>query len=126
VVAEDARFIRLLNRGTQLRESLAERWRSMGDYSGARAIVSAALLQEHFSNSTRVWTGVNLMTIHKSKGKEFDEVVVFEGSRTGRLLRENATGRETEQARLALRVAVTRAKQRTTILTPSWASCPLV
>jgi len=125
-VAEDARFIRLLNRGTQLRESLAERWRSKGNYSGARAIVSTALLQEHFSNSTRVWTGVNLMTIHKSKGKEFDEVVVFEGSRTGRLLRDNATGRETEQARLALRVAVTRAKQRTTILTPSWASCPLV
>lgn len=66
------------------------------------------------------------ISIHKSKGKEFDEVVVFEGSRTGRLLRDNATGRETEQARLALRVAVTRAKQRTTILTPSWASCPLV
>lgn len=83
-------------------------------------------LQEHSSNSTRFGTGVNLMTIHKSKGKEFDEVVVFEGSRTGRLLLDNATGRETEQARLALRVAVTRAKQRTTILTPSWASCPLV
>jgi DNA helicase-2/ATP-dependent DNA helicase PcrA len=125
-VAEDARFIRLLNRGTQLQESLAEEWRARGGYAGARQIVSAALLQEHFSNSTRVWTGVNLMTIHKSKGKEFDEVIVFEGSRIGRLLRDNATTRGVEQARLALRVAVTRARRRTTVLTPSWASCPLV
>ena len=66
------------------------------------------------------------MTIHKSKGKEFDEVVIFEGSRNGRLLRENATPREIEQARLTLRVGVTRACQRTIVLTPHWAACPLI
>jgi DNA helicase-2/ATP-dependent DNA helicase PcrA len=126
LVADDARFIRLLNRGTQLRENLIARWRANGDYTGARAIVSGALLQEHFSASTRVWAGVNVMTIHKSKGKEFDEVIVFEGSRVGRLLRDNATPRDLEQARLALRVAVTRARKRTVLLTPSWASSPLL
>jgi ATP-dependent DNA helicase UvrD/PcrA len=117
-VAEDARFIRLLNRGTQLRDRLAEQWRLTGTYRSARRVVSDALLQEHFSTSTRIWTGVNLMTIHKSKGKEFDEVVIFEGGRIGRLLRDNPSDRDAEQARLALRVATTRARQRTTILTP--------
>jgi DNA helicase II / ATP-dependent DNA helicase PcrA len=126
LVAEDARFIRLLHRGTQLRENLIARWRSGGNYAGARDIVSGALLQEHFSASTRVWTGVNVMTIHKSKGKEFDEVIVFEGSRAGRLVRDNATPRDIEQARLAVRVAVTRARARTTLLTPSWASSNLL
>ena len=126
LIAEDARFIRLLNRGTQLRENLIARWRTGGSYAGARDIVAGALLQEHFSASTRVWTGVNVMTIHKSKGKEFDEVIVFEGSRAGRLVRENATVRDVEQARLALRVAVTRARMRTTLLTPSWASSTLL
>jgi DNA helicase-2/ATP-dependent DNA helicase PcrA len=126
LVAEDAWFIRLLHRGTQLRENLIARWRAGGNYAGARDIVSGALLQEHFSASTRVWTGVNVMTIHKSKGKEFDEVIVFEGSRTGRLVRDNATARDVEQARLALRVAVTRARTRTTLLTPSWASSTLL
>lgn len=126
LVAEDARFVRLLNRGTQLRENLIARWRMGGTYDGARAIVSGALLQEHFSASTRVWSGVNVMTIHKSKGKEFDEVIVFEGSRVGRLVRENATARDVEQARLALRVAATRSRARTTLLTPSWATCPLL
>jgi DNA helicase II / ATP-dependent DNA helicase PcrA len=126
LVADDARFIRLLNRGTQLRENLIARWRAGGSYAGTREIVSGALLQEHFSASTRVWTGVNVMTIHKSKGKEFDEVIVFESSRAGRLLRDNANARDLEQARLALRVAVTRARKRTTFLTPSWASSALL
>jgi DNA helicase-2/ATP-dependent DNA helicase PcrA len=66
------------------------------------------------------------MTIHKSKGKEFDEVILFEGSRVGRLVRDNATTRDLEQARLALRVAVTRARKRTTVLTPSWTSSTLL
>jgi DNA helicase-2/ATP-dependent DNA helicase PcrA len=105
-IADDARFIRLLNRGTLLREKLAERWRATGSYEGAREIVSDALLQEHFSAATRVWSGVNVMTIHKSKGKEFDEVIIFEGAYAGRLLRQNGTARDIEQARLALRVAV--------------------
>jgi DNA helicase-2/ATP-dependent DNA helicase PcrA len=125
-VAEDARFIRLLNRGTDLRENLAERWRAEGAYIGARQIVSSALLQEHFSSAMRTWRGVNIMTIHKSKGKEFDEVIVYEGPRTGRLLRQDPTTRDFEQARLMLRVAVTRARQRTTILTPNWEPCPLL
>ncbi len=126
LVADDARFIRLLNRGTQLRENLIARWRSDGGYAGAREIVSGALLQEHFSASTRVWSGVNVMTIHKSKGKEFDEVIIFEGSHAGRLLRDNANARDLEQARLAVRVAVTRARKRTTVLTPGWASSTLL
>jgi DNA helicase II / ATP-dependent DNA helicase PcrA len=126
LLADDARFVRLLNRGTQLRENLIARWRAGGNYASARDIVSGALLQEHFSASTRIWIGVNVMTIHKSKGKEFDEVIVFEGSRAGRLLRDNANARDLEQARLALRVAVTRARKRATLLTPSWASSALL
>jgi DNA helicase II / ATP-dependent DNA helicase PcrA len=125
-IAEDARFVRLLNRGTQLRENLAERWRASGSYGRAREVVAGALLQEHFSAATRIWTGVNVMTIHKSKGKEFDEVIIFERPYVGRLLRQNATARDIEQARLALRVGVTRARNRTVILTPGWATCPLV
>jgi DNA helicase-2/ATP-dependent DNA helicase PcrA len=125
-VAEDAKFIRLLNRGTQLRDDLAAQWRLTGTYTNARRVVSNALLQEHFSTSMRVWTGVNVMTIHKSKGKEFDEVIIFEGARVGRLLRENPSIKDQEQARLTLRVAVTRARRRTTILTPTWAACPLL
>jgi DNA helicase II / ATP-dependent DNA helicase PcrA len=63
------------------------------------------------------------MTIHKSKGKEFSEVVIYEGSHQGKILRGNATELEKGQALLALRVAVTRAMRRTTILTPANDRC---
>jgi DNA helicase-2/ATP-dependent DNA helicase PcrA len=63
------------------------------------------------------------MTIHKSKGKEFDEVIIYEGSYQGRIIRANASERDIAQARLALRVAVTRAMKRTTILTPARDAC---
>lgn len=119
-------FFSLAKRHAALRENLAERWRMSGGYGGARDIVSGALLQEHFLAATRVWSGINVMTIHKAKGKEFDEVIVFEGAHVGRLVRDNATDRDIEQARLALRVAVTRARSRTTVLTPRWQVSPLL
>jgi len=65
------------------------------------------------------------MTIHKSKGKEFDEVIVYEGCFQGRFVRANATDREFAQSRLALRVAITRAKKHATILTPQQYPCSL-
>jgi DNA helicase-2/ATP-dependent DNA helicase PcrA len=125
-VAEDARYLRLLNRGAQLRLRLNELWRRTGTYSGAAAAVRDALLQEHFAASTRSWNGIHVMTIHKSKGKEFDEVIIYEGVFRGRIVRSEASEREVEQARLALRVGVTRAIQRVTILTPQGSICPLL
>lgn len=63
------------------------------------------------------------MTIHKSKGKEFDEVFIFEGYKQGKIVRSDATDKEVAQARLALRVAVTRARKRSTILFPKSEPC---
>ncbi len=117
-VAEDAKYLRLLHKGALLRSRLGDIWRTDGNYAGAAEAVRDALLQEHFSASTRTWVGVHVMTIHKSKGKEFDEVLIYEGRHQGRIVRSNASDNEVAQARLALRVAVTRARERVTILTP--------
>ena len=48
-VAEDARYLRLLHRGSALRTALSEMWRTRGDYAGAEAAIREALLQEHFT-----------------------------------------------------------------------------
>jgi DNA helicase-2/ATP-dependent DNA helicase PcrA len=122
-VAEDAKYLRLLHRGASLRSRLSELWRTTGGYLGAASAVRDALLQEHFSASTKVWQGVHVMTIHKSKGKEFDEVIIYEGSHQGRIVRLNASDKDIAQARLALRVAVTRAMRHTTILSPKHDLC---
>ncbi len=122
----DARFLRLLHRGSALRTSLGGLWRAGGSYAGAEQAVRDALLQEHFSAATTKSRGVHVMTMHKSKGKEFDEVIISEGVHWGRFNGAPDDPKRVEQARLALLVAVSRAKKRTTILTPGWDRCALL
>lgn len=118
-IAIDAQYLRLLGKGAQLRSSLGELWRNYGNYSGATKSVRDSLLKEHFVASTRVWAGIQVMTMHKAKGKEFDEVIVYEGLHQGKI----ANNRNLEQSRLNLRVSVTRAMKRATILTPASDIC---
>ena len=122
-VAIDAHYIKLLHKGSLLRSSLANLWRNSGNYTGASDAVRNALLQEHFAASTKVWSGIHVMTMHKAKGKEFDEVIIYEGYYQGKIVRNDASSREVNQALLNLRVSVTRAIKRTTILTPSNDAC---
>lgn len=65
------------------------------------------------------------MNIHKSKGKEFDEVIIYEGS-FQRIVWAGANDKQKAQALLALRVAVTRAMKKTLILTPEKEPCPFL
>ena len=120
---KDARHLRLLQRGSQLYAALDILWRENGSYIGATEAVANALTQEHSSMSTRKWSGVNVMTIHKSKGKEFDAVIVYEGRYQNRII---SKPERREQATLNLRVAVTRAKEHTYILTPNDDPCSLL
>ena len=80
------------------------------------------LAQEYFATSTKTWNGINIMTIHKAKGKEFDEVIVYEDPYEGRFV----VNEDLEKAKFFLRVAVTRAKKHAIILTPQGNPCPLL
>ena len=120
----DSFFVKLLHKGTLLNSSLGQLWRQNGNYSGAVDAVKEALTQEHFASSAKVWRGVNIMTIHKSKGKEFDEVLVFEGAFQGQRFVYSDT--DLDKARINLRVAATRAKQKAYFVTPSTDPCSLL
>ena len=118
-VAIDAQYLRLLGKGTFLRSNLAEIWRNSETYTNATESVRNALLQEHFITSEKVWTGIQVMTMHKAKGKEFDEVIIYEGYYNSRI----ANTYNLEQSRLNFRVSVTRAMNRVTVLTPKNSIC---
>lgn len=124
-VATDARYLRLLHRGSALRTNLGALWRAQGGYKGAEEAVRSALMQEHFAAAQKDWRGIHLMTIHKSKGKEFDEVIIYDGM-FQRIAKAPQDPKTCAQDLLALRVGVTRAIRRTSILTPKRDSCPFL
>lgn len=132
-VAESAKQLQLLTKGSDLRTFLTEDWLRNEAYPSALKIVQDSFVREHFSKGSKAETGVVVMNMHKAKGKQFDEVIIFEDWYTrvngeianpgSRILRPNSNPRQTEQSRFNLFVSVTRAKTRTTILTPQDQPC---
>ena len=135
-VAKVSKNINILGRGTQLGGELASRWRETGSYTDALEIFRRYNAKEHFATSQKIQKGIVVMNMHKAKGHQFDEVIIFEGwpqthndriiSNPDRIIKGNIMENVSPNARHNLYVSITRAKFRATILTPKGNSCILL
>ncbi|MFN7967617.1 MAG: ATP-dependent helicase [Acidobacteriota bacterium] len=130
-VAGHLDYLVAFKRGKRISANLAEAWRRDGQYTNARRALDLALAQDQILGGIDDPNGVQVMNIHKAKGKQFDGVIVLCGSRhDGQKLVSNMVWWDDpaphSRSRRILRVAVTRAKVHTLVVEPAWPVCPIL
>jgi DNA helicase-2/ATP-dependent DNA helicase PcrA len=118
-IAQQVIYLMAFNRGRRITDALAEMWLRRGSYADARTIIEAAISEDQIVGSDGALDGINVMTMHKSKGKEFDGVILLH---LGRLSPFSPDGEPTPQqkSRRLLRVGITRARRHTLLLTDAF------
>jgi DNA helicase II / ATP-dependent DNA helicase PcrA len=124
-VQRHSRLVRLFRASGEIGPQLSEQWLTSGTYGGAREIVRRAIDRATLLSVRSDPRGVVLMTMHKSKGKEFDGVVLVEGAHVSPFLNTKWEEPPYHESRRLLRVGITRARNHVVILRPNDA-LPLV
>lgn len=130
-VASQLDFLVAFRRGHRISAGLASEWLRDGAYTNARVALDQALAQEQILDGVEAPTGLQVMNIHKAKGKQFDGVIIVrEARRTSTGVDSSFIWRGDEppypKSRRVLRVGITRARVHTLILDPLWPPCPLL
>lgn len=126
-IYQNARAVRLFRAADEIGGRLREEWDRSGTYGKASQIVRRALEASLISGEQREPRGCVVMTLHKSKGKEFDGAILVEGEFNGQFFGERDERDKPlyQAARRLLMVGITRARHRVAIVRPGKAP-PLV
>lgn len=129
--AKSLDYLVAFNRGRRISAGLGVIWSRDGQYTAAREALDIALAQDQILGGADDPPGVQVMTIHKSKGKQFDGVIVVrEGRHNGQRLVSSFVWWDDAppywRSRKILRVGVTRAKVHTLVLQHVFPACPIM
>ena len=119
-------YLMALNRGRRITDSLAEVWQRRGRYEAARTLIETAVTEDQIIGSDGDLNGINVMTMHKSKGKEFDGVIILHLGNNISPLSPNHEHPPYMKSRRLLRVGITRAKHYVLMLTDAYNRSPLL
>lgn len=124
-VAQLVIYLMAFNRGRKIADALAVTWQSRHCYTDARAIIEAAISEDQIVGSDGALDGINVMTMHKSKGKEFDGVILLHLGNLSPFSPPSESDPYLKSRRL-LRVGITRARHHTLLLTDATSASPLL
>lgn len=116
-IACNAEQIITFQRGQRIVAGLVDRWQTQGDYRNARMILDAALAEDQLLSGGNDLRGIHVMTIHKSKGKEFDVVIMFDDPNSSPLNFNSHEAPPFPRCRKLIRVGITRARHHVLMLT---------
>ncbi|HAU2307380.1 TPA: ATP-dependent helicase [Legionella pneumophila] len=118
-VATAVEYLMVFNRKKIISMGLSASWQSYGSYESARNVVDTALTQSLLMSDDNDSFGLHVMTMHKSKGKQFDGVILFHEDKICPFTTYGDRA-PYEKSRKLLRVAVTRAKKHVLFLTDAF------
>lgn len=125
-VADKVIYLVGFNRGRRIADALAEIWLRRGKYEHARTIIETVITEDQIIGSDNDLTGINVMTMHKSKGKEFEGVIILHlGNSISPFSPDKEQSPHTKSRKL-LRVAITRARYHVLLLTDEYNKSPLL
>ncbi len=124
-IADYAEQLVAFQRGQRIAGALTELWQTRGNYQGARIVLDDAIAADQLLSGGDDLRGIHVMTAHKSKGKEFDAVVIFDDPNSCPLIYCNEAAPYRRSRKLA-RVAITRARHHVLMLTDASRSSPLL
>jgi len=130
-VAQHLDYLVAFNRGKRISANLGFAWETTETYMHAREALDAALTQDLILDGLDDPDGIQVMTVHKAKSKQFDGVIVLRReTHNGQALVSNFVWRGDvppyRRSRKILMVAVTRAKVHTMMVQQIWPSCPIM
>lgn len=129
--AKQLDYLIAFQRGNHISAAFSEEWQENGSYRNARATLDIALAQEQIMGGLVEPLGLQVMNIHKAKGKQFDGVIFVREARMTQQSAESSfvwrgdTYPHSKSRRL-IRVGATRARRRLVILDPYWPNCPIL
>lgn len=130
-IAKDLDYLVTFNRGKKIASHLLEMWGKYGCYLNAKEALNEAITEDAIFSGIEDLSGVHVMTIHRSKGKQFDGVILFRENRMGKNGWESSfVWREDplpyNRSRKVLRVGITRARCHVLIVEPIYNKCPII
>jgi DNA helicase II / ATP-dependent DNA helicase PcrA len=130
--AEQLDYMVAFQRGHRISSGLSDQWLRDGAYSRARDALDLALTQEQILDGSEAIHGTHVMNVHKSKGKQFDGVILVRQSRpigagkwaSSFVWRDDQA--PYERSRRIVRVGASRARHCLVVLDPHFPACPLL
>jgi DNA helicase II / ATP-dependent DNA helicase PcrA len=124
-ISDSLDYLVAFGRGKLISDSLSSIWMEYGVYRGARQAVDEALSQEQILSAGGDMRGIQVMNIHKCKGKQFDGVILYRQEHHSPFVWRDETPPH-ESSRRLLHMGITRARYHVLMLDEASSRCPIL